>query len=89
MAGSDKAEPVGALTSDNRDVWADARKELVEASPENLKSLEEIESSMIVVCLDDTMPVTRQQASWNLWVGDGRNRFFDKHQRKYLAQTSL
>lgn len=35
---------------------------------------------MILVCLDDTQPVTRQESSWNLWVGDGRNRFFDKHQ---------
>ena len=35
---------------------------------------------MIVVCLDDTKPVTREEASWACWVGDGRNRFYDKHQ---------
>jgi carnitine O-acetyltransferase len=35
---------------------------------------------MIIVCLDDTKPVTRDEASWACWVGDGKNRFYDKHQ---------
>ena len=35
---------------------------------------------MILVCLDDTKPVTREEASWACWVGDGKNRFYDKHQ---------
>ena len=35
---------------------------------------------MIVICLDDTKPVTRDEASWACWVGDGKNRFYDKHQ---------
>lgn len=38
---------------------------------------------MMVVCLDDIKPVTRDDASWNCWVGDGRNRFYDKHQRAW------
>ena len=37
---------------------------------------------MIVVCLDDSKPVTRNDVSWNCWVGNGKNRFYDKHQRK-------
>jgi carnitine O-acetyltransferase len=57
----------------------------VAASPINAKSLERIESAMIVVCLDDTRPVTREDASWQTWVGDGRNRFYDKHQRTQLT----
>lgn len=36
---------------------------------------------MIIVPLDDIAPVTREDASWASWVGDGRNRFYDKHQR--------
>ncbi|KAI8986185.1 acyltransferase ChoActase/COT/CPT [Trametes punicea] len=80
MAGNDKATPVGALTSENRDTWADARAALLAASPSNAASLEEIESAIMVVCLDDTKPVSREDASWQCWVGDGRNRFFDKHQ---------
>ncbi|EIN12792.1 acyltransferase ChoActase/COT/CPT [Punctularia strigosozonata HHB-11173 SS5] len=80
LAGSEKATPVGALTSDNRDLWADARNALLEASRDNAKLLERVESAMVIVCLDDTAPVTREDASWACWVGDGRNRFYDKHQ---------
>lgn len=80
MAGETKGEPIGALTSENRDIWADAREALLKVSPSNAAALEAIESAMIVVCLDDTKPVTREDASWNCWVGDGRNRFYDKHQ---------
>ncbi|KAI9058200.1 acyltransferase ChoActase/COT/CPT [Trametes sanguinea] len=76
----EKAAPVGALTAENRDTWTDARAALLAASPANAAALEEIESAIMVVCLDDTKPVTREQASWQCWVGDGRNRFFDKHQ---------
>lgn len=36
---------------------------------------------MIIVPLDDITPITREDASWASWVGDGRNRFYDKHQR--------
>lgn len=82
-AGTDAhTTPIGALTSDNRDLWTEARKALIAASPSglNAKSLETIESAMIVVCLDDTKPVTREDISWQCWVGDGKNRFYDKHQ---------
>lgn len=76
--------PIGALTSDNRDVWTSAREKLIAASPDglNAQSLEDIESALIIVCLDDTKPVTREQISWACWTGDGRNRFYDKHQRQ-------
>ncbi|KZT73967.1 acyltransferase ChoActase/COT/CPT [Daedalea quercina L-15889] len=80
LAGSEKASPVGALTSENRDTWADARAALLAASPSNAASLEEVESAMIIVPLDDITPITREDASWACWVGDGRNRFYDKHQ---------
>ena len=36
---------------------------------------------MIVVVLDEAKPVTREDISWNTWAGNGRNRWFDKHQR--------
>ncbi|KXN82233.1 Carnitine O-acetyltransferase, mitochondrial [Leucoagaricus sp. SymC.cos] len=74
--------PVGALTGDNRDLWTEARKDLVAVTPDgrNEECLRNIESAMIVVALDDTKPVTRKDVSWGMWVGDGRNRFYDKHQ---------
>ncbi|KAF8171964.1 acyltransferase ChoActase/COT/CPT [Mycena galopus ATCC 62051] len=80
LAGDTHATPVGALTSDNRDNWTDARAALLAADPANAASLEAIESAMIIVCLDDTKPVTREEISTACWVGNGRNRFYDKHQ---------
>jgi len=35
---------------------------------------------MIILCLDDTAPVTREDVSRATWAGDGRNRWYDKHQ---------
>jgi carnitine O-acetyltransferase len=80
QAGHDAAPAVGALTSDDRDKWTDAREALIAASPNNIKSLERIEGAVIIVALDDISPVTREDVSWATWVGNGRNRFYDKHQ---------
>ena len=84
-AGSEASStPVGALTSDNRDIWADAREALLAASPsgKNAQLLKKIEGAMIILALDDTKPVTREEISWSTWVGNGRNRWYDKQQRK-------
>ncbi|KAH8998487.1 acyltransferase ChoActase COT CPT [Lactarius akahatsu] len=72
--------PFGALTSENRDNWTHARKRLIEASPANEAALERIESAMIVVALDNSSPTSRNDLSWGAWVGNGRNRWYDKHQ---------
>ncbi|KXN82235.1 Carnitine O-acetyltransferase, mitochondrial [Leucoagaricus sp. SymC.cos] len=70
--------PLKALEKDQ----TEARKDLVAVTPDgrNEECLRKIESAMIVVALDDTKPVTREDVSWGMWVGDGRNRFYDKHQ---------
>ncbi|KFY58572.1 hypothetical protein V497_04755 [Pseudogymnoascus sp. VKM F-4516 (FW-969)] len=69
---------VGALTSENRDVWTDAREVLLKAHPANAKSLEAIEAASFVVCLDDAAPVTLEERAHQYWHGDGKNRWFDK-----------
>jgi carnitine O-acetyltransferase len=69
---------VGALTSENRDVWTDARAILVKAHPSNAQALETIDSASFVVCLDDASPVTLEERSRQYWHGDGKNRWFDK-----------
>lgn len=66
-----------------------ARAALLAVSPSNIASLEAIESAMIVVCLDDTAPITREDASWSCWVGDGRNRFYDKHQCMFSTRHDV
>ncbi len=40
--------------------------------------MQKLESSVLLLCLDDTAPVTREEAGRALWHGDGRNRWFDK-----------
>lgn len=77
MAGSDKGPPLGILTSENRDIWAKCRETLI-LDPVNKSSLDRIETALFVVCLDDSKPVTREDASIACWHGDGQNRFFDK-----------
>ena len=69
---------VGALTSENRDVWTDARAVLLKADPANAAALEAIESSSFVVCLDDAAPVTLAERARQYWHGDGQNRWYDK-----------
>ncbi|KAF4446466.1 carnitine O-acetyltransferase [Fusarium austroafricanum] len=69
---------VGALTSENRDVWAEARDILIKANPKNKYALEAIESSSFVVCLDDAAPVTLEERAHQYWHGDGANRWYDK-----------
>ncbi|KAG6914481.1 hypothetical protein DXG01_017031 [Tephrocybe rancida] len=71
--------PIGALTSDNRDKWTHAREALL-ALPGNTEKARLVESAMIVLCLDDAAPITREEISWAAWVGDGKNRWYDKHQ---------
>ncbi|KAJ1553091.1 Carnitine O-acetyltransferase mitochondrial [Cladochytrium tenue] len=77
-AGDTPDVAIGALTTENRDSWAKTRKTLLAASPVNKKSLDAIETGAFVLCLDDTAPVTKEEVSVACWVGDGKNRFFDK-----------
>ncbi|PTD12093.1 Carnitine O-acetyltransferase, mitochondrial [Fusarium culmorum] len=69
---------VGTLTSENRDIWTDARDILLKASPKNKDALQAIESASFVVCLDDAAPVTLEERAHQYWHGDGANRWYDK-----------
>ena len=73
-----KSPAVGILTTENRDIWAEARKTLTEANAANRATLEAIESSAFIVCLDDATPVTLEERAHQYWHGDGSNRWFDK-----------
>lgn len=75
---AEKVPAVGALTSENRDVWTDARKVLLEAHPSNAASLKAIEASSFLFCLDDASPVTLEERAHQYWHGDGCNRWYDK-----------
>ncbi|KAI1003355.1 Carnitine [Podosphaera aphanis] len=73
-----KVPAVGALTTENRDIWAEARNILLAAHPCNEQALKTIESASFVVCLDDASPVTLEERAHQYWHGDGCNRWFDK-----------
>ncbi|KAF2723357.1 acyltransferase ChoActase/COT/CPT [Polychaeton citri CBS 116435] len=76
---SAEASPsIGSLTSENRDVWTDARERLIKVNPANETALETIEAASFVVCLDDAAPVTLEERARQYWHGDGANRWFDK-----------
>jgi carnitine O-acetyltransferase len=78
MAGKESEAPIGALTTENRDVWAKARAQLIAFHPKNKEHLDIIETAAFVLCLDDSKPISREELSVACWHGDGRNRFFDK-----------
>ncbi|GAM84639.1 hypothetical protein ANO11243_026380 [Dothideomycetidae sp. 11243] len=75
---AEKADPVGVMTSENRDTWTEMRDALIAANPANLTALETIEGASFVVCLDDAAPITLEERAHQFWHGDGCNRWFDK-----------
>ncbi|KAI9739173.1 MAG: Carnitine O-acetyltransferase mitochondrial [Cirrosporium novae-zelandiae] len=75
---AEKSLAIGALTSQNRDVWTDVYQRLRDASPANAQALEAIQASSFVVCLDDASPVTLEERARQYWHGDGCNRWYDK-----------
>jgi hypothetical protein len=56
-----KGEPVGLLTSDNRDNWYKARRLLVEGG--NEEALKEVETALFTVSLDDDMDQGKDKSS--------------------------
>ncbi|MCJ1413867.1 Carnitine O-acetyltransferase mitochondrial [Xylographa parallela] len=75
---AERVPGVGILTTENRDIWTDARATLLAAHPSNAATLKAIEASSFVVCLDDAAPVTLEERAHQYWHGDGSNRWFDK-----------
>ncbi|KAF1988101.1 CoA-dependent acyltransferase [Aulographum hederae CBS 113979] len=75
----DPTAEIGVLTSSDRDTWADARGKLTGSSAEMKKSIEDIESSCFVLCLDAEKPKTSEELAAQIWYGNsGTNRWFDK-----------
>mmetsp|Transcript_68594 Transcript_68594/g.143088 ORF Transcript_68594/g.143088 Transcript_68594/m.143088 type:complete len:626 (+) Transcript_68594:330-2207(+) len=71
--------PVGVLTGGGREEWGKARTELL-ADEGNRRSLELIQSSALLVCLDHQAPAGGDVSgrARQYWHGDGRNRYYDK-----------
>lgn len=69
--------PVGVLTSENRDVWADVRSKLIELG--NNETLKAIDSSMYCIALDDIDSEDPDVMCPNFLHGNPMNRWFDKN----------
>ena len=69
---------LGLMTSGNRDDWADARQQLVDAGGMEMeKALEKLQSGVILLNLDNESPVSRQELGDLYWTGglkSGENR---------------
>ncbi|KXS17894.1 acyltransferase ChoActase/COT/CPT [Gonapodya prolifera JEL478] len=79
LAGSKKTASIGVLSADHRDVWAKNYEKLRAISPVNGASLDAIEESIFVLCLDNESPVTREECARSAWHGDATSRYYDKH----------
>ncbi|MDT0309515.1 choline/carnitine O-acyltransferase [Streptomyces sp. DSM 44917] len=80
-AGAVRAAPdtsVGHLTTKARAEWAASRQALLAAAPGNAAALEEIETALFCVCLEDVTPGDTLNACDLLLHGDSGNRWFDK-----------
>lgn len=73
---SGEASPVGLLSAQNRDKWAEQREVLLNNG--NEATLQAIESAILLLSLEDGAPMSRQETARALWHGNGKNRFFDK-----------
>ncbi|OLF08228.1 choline/carnitine O-acyltransferase [Actinophytocola xanthii] len=69
---------VGHLTTMARAEWAAARTELLAADAGNAAALDELESALFCLCLEETVPADATQAADQLLHGDSGNRWFDK-----------
>eukprot|EP00668_Euglena_longa_P034592 GGOE01044416.1.p1 GENE.GGOE01044416.1~~GGOE01044416.1.p1 ORF type:complete len:645 (-),score=203.04 GGOE01044416.1:393-2138(-) len=79
MAGTTAGPAVGVMTSDERDPWTLARQQLV--ADGNLETLEALQSSILLLCLDDEVPIGDEAVGRLLLHGapsTSNNRWFDK-----------
>ncbi|WP_260848962.1 choline/carnitine O-acyltransferase [Streptomyces sp. SLBN-118] len=78
-AGAEPADvSVGHLTTMARADWAAARQSLIASHPRNADALDDVETALFCVCLEDFAPADTQEACDELLNGDRGNRWFDK-----------
>lgn len=68
----------GHLTTKARAEWAQSRAALLAADPRNARALDDVETALFCVCLEDFTPKNTLDACDHLLHGDSGNRWFDK-----------
>ena len=71
------APAIGVLTTAARDAWAAAREGMVQDAT-NAASLEQVDSALFAVCLEDASPANFNEVNRVMLHGDARNRWLDK-----------
>ncbi|XP_006824922.1 peroxisomal carnitine O-octanoyltransferase-like [Saccoglossus kowalevskii] len=69
---------VGMLTALDRTAWAEARTHLRQLDANNESILNDIESSLLMISLEDTSAKTEKEISEQCLYGNGQGRWFDK-----------
>ena len=77
-AGRRRTPRSGHLTTKARAEWAAARESLLAGHPGNAAALDDVETALFCVCLEDFAPADTQEACDQLLHGDSGNRWFDK-----------
>ena len=77
--GSRAGPPVGLLTTMERTAWYHARRALVAAHPANAQTLDDLQSAIVVVALDQVVVGDLDELARVLLHGTGTNRWFDRH----------
>jgi hypothetical protein len=82
-AGYDK---IGVLTTLGRTEWAQVREDIA-IDETNARSLQAIDEALMIIALDDDSGgLSLDEVGTAMLTGDGRNRWFDKHQ--YIVTKS-
>ncbi|MFD0688222.1 choline/carnitine O-acyltransferase [Actinomadura fibrosa] len=68
----------GHLTTKARAEWAASRRALLAADPANARALDDVETALFCLCLEDFSPRDELEACDHLLHGDSANRWFDK-----------
>jgi carnitine O-acetyltransferase len=88
---SSSRSKLGLLTSQDRDVWARDRQQLIEMGGLAMEeALEWLQSGAVLMNLDDEAPVSRQECGELFWTGglkSGANRWFDKSIQLMVAKN--
>lgn len=69
--------PVGVLTSENRDTWAEVRGKLEQLG--NQEALNQIDTALYCIALDETTSDDHAVMGHQFLHGDPKNRWFDKN----------
>ena len=80
QTGKKMQPPIGILSGQHRDKWAEHHGLLLQSSPKNAETFALIESAIFAVALDDRiLPQGVSNLAKNVFHGiDGHNRWFDK-----------